>query len=120
MRSVLAFGGLALLATPLPAGACSVAPGYRVPTNMKLVERAELILLGTVAHDNYEPGSGARPLITVVPVAVFLRTVAARGFGNALRLRVLVILLAIAGFGRFVGLGICLAAIVDHGRLLSG
>ena len=30
-----------------PASACSVIPSYRVPTNLELAERADLILLGT-------------------------------------------------------------------------
>ena len=43
MRLLLSAAGLVLFAAPLPALACSVAPGYRVPTNLELVERSELI-----------------------------------------------------------------------------
>src|SRR3546814_5860311 len=50
-------------------------------------------------------------------VAVFQPRLAPRGLGDALRLRVFVVLLAVASLG-----GICFgfAGIVDHGRLLSG
>ncbi len=68
MRNHLAFAGLALLAAPLPALACSVAPGYRVPTNMELVERADLILLGTVTDGDFEPDSEPQQMIAVEPV----------------------------------------------------
>lgn len=67
MRNLLAPAGLALLAAPLPAAACSVAPGYHVPTNMELVERAELILLGTVVDGDFEPDSTAEQMIEVEP-----------------------------------------------------
>ena len=48
MNRLLTLAAAALLAAPLPALACSVAPGYRVPTNIELVESADLILLATV------------------------------------------------------------------------
>lgn len=38
----------ALLACASPALACSVVPGYRIPTNLELVADAELIVLGRV------------------------------------------------------------------------
>lgn len=69
MRNLLAFAGLLALAAPLPAIACSVAPGYRVPTNMELVERADLILLGTVTAGDFESDSTDRQMIAVEPVA---------------------------------------------------
>ena len=69
MRSLLPLAGLALVAAPLPALACSVAPGYRVPTNMELVEEADLILLGTIADGDFEPDGTERPMIAVQPVA---------------------------------------------------
>lgn len=69
MRSLLPLAGLALLAAPLPAAACSVAPGYRVPTNVELVERADLILLGTVTDGDFEPDSTPQQMIAVEPVA---------------------------------------------------
>jgi len=39
---------LAILLPSAPAAACSMAPGYRVPTSLELAERADTILLGTV------------------------------------------------------------------------
>lgn len=68
MRSLLPLAALALLAAPLPALACSVAPGYRVPTNMELVERADLILLGTVTPGDFAPDSTSEQMIAVEPV----------------------------------------------------
>ncbi|MDO9368047.1 MAG: hypothetical protein Q7T68_05705 [Sphingopyxis sp.] len=67
MRTFLALAGLALLAAPLPAAACSAVPGYRVPTNMELVERAELILLGTVTDGDFAPDSMPEQMIAVEP-----------------------------------------------------
>ena len=67
MRTFLALAGFALLAAPLPAAACSVVPGYRVPTNMELVERAELILLGTVTDGDFAPDSMTEQTIGVEP-----------------------------------------------------
>lgn len=74
MRSLLPLIGLALLAAPLPALACSVAPGYRVPTNIELVERADLILLGTVTDGDFEPDSVPEQMIAVEPVAALKGT----------------------------------------------
>lgn len=68
MRLLLSAAGLVLFAAPLPALACSVAPGYRVPTNLELVERGELILLATVAPGDVEPGSDEEPTIAIEPV----------------------------------------------------
>lgn len=69
MQHLLPFVGLALLAAPIPAAACSVAPGYRVPTNFELVEGADLILLGTVTDGDFEPDGNEQQLIAVEPVA---------------------------------------------------
>lgn len=74
MRSLLPLIGLALLAAPLPAAACSVAPGYRVPTNIELVERADLILLGTVTDGDFEPDGTPEQMIAVEPVAALKGT----------------------------------------------
>ena len=68
MRPLPLLAAAALLAAPLPALACSVAPGYRVPTNLELVERADLILLGTVTDGDFEPDSTAQQMIAVEPV----------------------------------------------------
>ncbi|RIV75829.1 hypothetical protein [Pelagerythrobacter aerophilus] len=42
---------LAPLTLATPAVACSVAPDYRVPTNLELAEEAELVLLGRVVGE---------------------------------------------------------------------
>lgn len=68
MRSLLPLAGLALFAAPLPALACSVAPGYRVPTNMELVEDADLILLGTVNDGDFAPDGTGGQMIAIEPV----------------------------------------------------
>ncbi|KTE17309.1 hypothetical protein [Sphingopyxis sp. H115] len=68
MRRLFAIIGLTLLAAPLPALGCSVAPGYRVPTNLELVESADLILLGTVTAGDPAPESSREPTIAVEPV----------------------------------------------------
>ncbi|MBB6425817.1 hypothetical protein [Sphingopyxis sp. JAI128] len=56
-----------LVAAPFPAFACSVAPDYRVPTNLALVESAGLILLGTVTDGDFAPGSSEEQMVTVEP-----------------------------------------------------
>ena len=66
MRSLLSAAALALAAAPLSAYACSVAAGYRVPTNMELVERADLILLGTVTAGDSD--DGGQQMIAIEPV----------------------------------------------------
>ncbi len=48
MRFLLPFAVIALAAAPLPAAACSPAPGYAVPTSMELVAQSDMILLATV------------------------------------------------------------------------
>lgn len=68
MRHLLALAGASLLAAPLPAAACSVAAGYQVPTNMELVERADLILLGTVTPGESAADSTAEQTIAIEPV----------------------------------------------------
>ena len=68
MRFLPPLAALALLAVPLPAVACSPAPGYRIPTNLELVERADLILLGTVTEGDFEPDSAPQQTIAVEPV----------------------------------------------------
>lgn len=68
MRPLPLLAAVALLAAPLPALACSVAPGYQVPTNLELVERADLILLGTVTDGDFEPDGTPQQMIAVEPV----------------------------------------------------
>lgn len=48
MRILLSLAAAALVAAPLPAAACSVAGDYRIPTNLELVDGADMILLATV------------------------------------------------------------------------
>lgn len=69
MRILLLFAAAALVAAPLPAIACSVVPGYRVPTNVELVESADLILLATVADGDAAPDAIPEQRIAVQPVA---------------------------------------------------
>ena len=69
MRIPLTLVALALLTAPLPAVACSVVPGYRVPTNMELVESADLILLATLSDGDVAPDSASEPQMRVQPVA---------------------------------------------------
>lgn len=68
MRSLIPLAALACLAAPFPAFACSVASDYRVPTNLELVERADLILLGTVTAGDFAPDSSEEQMIAVEPV----------------------------------------------------
>lgn len=68
MRTLLPLAALALAAAPLPALACSVVPGYRVPTNIELVQRADVILLGIVEDGDPESGSSEEMMIRVQPV----------------------------------------------------
>lgn len=69
MRTPLALAALALLAASLPAAACSVVPGYRIPTNMELVESADLILLATVSEGETAPDDTTEPRIQLEPLA---------------------------------------------------
>jgi hypothetical protein len=69
MHSLPLLAAAALLAAPLPALACSVAPGYHIPTNFELVEDADLILLGTVTDRDFAPDSTDEQMIAVEPVA---------------------------------------------------
>ena len=69
MRFSAAFVAILLLAMPLPAIACSVAPGYRVPTHVELVADADLILLGTVTDGAPAPDATPEQRITVEPIA---------------------------------------------------
>ena len=69
MRFPAAFVAILLLAAPLPAIACSVAPGYRVPTNVELVADADLILLATVADSDRAPDAIPEQRITIEPIA---------------------------------------------------
>lgn len=68
MRPLPLLLAAALFAAPLPAFACSVAPGYQIPTNLELVERADLILLGAVTGGDFEPDSTEEQMIAVEPV----------------------------------------------------
>ena len=69
MRLPIVFVAILLLAAPLPAIACSVVPGYRVPTNIELVADADLILLATVTDSALAPDAIPEQRITVEPIA---------------------------------------------------
>lgn len=73
MRRALAFTlAGTLLAAAQPAAACSVTDEYRLPTNLELVERADVILLATVRDSTIEEDSTGRrtSYLSVEPVAV--------------------------------------------------
>lgn len=72
MRFPIVFVAILLLAVPLPAIACSVVPGYRVPTNVELVADADLILLGTVTDGDRAPDAIPEQRITVEPLAAIM------------------------------------------------
>jgi hypothetical protein len=77
MRNLLFLAALALLASPLPAAACSVAAGYSVPTNLELVENADLILLATVEDGTADPRSADEMRIRIRPLAALKGTIPA-------------------------------------------
>jgi len=51
MRFLFLAAAASLPLVAAPAAACSVGPGYRVPTNLELAARADLILLGTAEEE---------------------------------------------------------------------
>lgn len=57
---------LALLAAA-PGWACSVVPGYRVPTTLELAERADTVLIGTVTGGNRMSPNPGRDAVRVKP-----------------------------------------------------
>ena len=73
-RSAIRFALLGLTLLPAlqaaPVVACSVVSGYRVPTNLELAERADLVLLGTAERD--VPGAADYDIgqVVVRPVAL--------------------------------------------------
>ena len=67
MRFLLPLAALALIAAP-PAAACSRVPGYRVPTNMELVQQADLILLARVSEGDVDPDGPAEARIAIEPL----------------------------------------------------
>lgn len=79
MRFLFPLAALALAAAPLPAIACSPAPGYAVPTNMELVAKADMILLATVtggtAMDDIDGPDAMR--IDIAPVVALKGDMAA-------------------------------------------
>jgi len=56
LRPVLASAALVLSLAALPAAACSVAPGYQVPSNLELTTEAEAIVLAKVVSGQLDPG----------------------------------------------------------------
>ena len=75
-----------LFAAPLPALACSVVPGYRVPTNMQLAADADLILLATVTGGTSDPQRPGDMAITLAPVAALKGSLPERPLTLPLRL----------------------------------
>jgi hypothetical protein len=79
MRILFSLAAAVLVAAPLPAAACSVAADYRIPTNLELVESADLILLATVdsgtAMDAIDDPDAMR--IDITPVASIKGDIAA-------------------------------------------
>lgn len=72
LRLFLAISGLALL-PPAAAHACSPAPGYRVPTNFELVQRAALIAIVQVdagPEGSIASGQWADPHVRIGPMQV--------------------------------------------------
>ena len=67
MRALL-LAGLALLAAPSPAAACSPVPGYRVPSNLDLTATADMILLAVVEGPAASDDPDARR-VRIRPVA---------------------------------------------------
>lgn len=64
LRSLaLSLAALAAASLALPAAACTVAPGYRPPTNLELAAEADMILIGRVAA-----GASADALPVIEPV----------------------------------------------------
>lgn len=59
----LTLAALASTAVALPAAACTVAAGYRAPTNLELAAEADAILIGRVAA-----GTGAEAQPVVEPI----------------------------------------------------
>jgi len=68
------------------AQACSVVPGYRVPTNLELADRAEAIFVGKVENGKGEPSPGAAAQVRVISVlkgSVPESNITLRGFSLA-------------------------------------
>ena len=53
-----------------PAAACSVAPTYRVPTNLELTQRADMILLGIAESDVESAGDFGDREVVVRPTVL--------------------------------------------------
>ena len=70
MRTIRLIAGLALGTATLPASACSLAPGYRVPSNLELAREAETILLAQVIAGQLDEGDDPfESTITLHPLA---------------------------------------------------
>ena len=67
MRFLLTFAALTAILAP-PATACSPAPGARIPTNIELVDRSDLILVGTVTGGTSDFDAGEWNIV-ITPVA---------------------------------------------------
>ncbi len=91
-RSLLLALALAGAPAGTPAAACSVVPGYRVPTALELAGQAEAIVLGTVERQEdegspFETEVVVRPTLLLkgaeLPAEVRLRGYLATGEGQA-------------------------------------
>jgi hypothetical protein len=67
----LLVAALALASVPGAAAACTVEPGYRVPSNLELVEQAETIVLAKVvgATASAEEGGADGDTVIIRPIA---------------------------------------------------
>jgi hypothetical protein len=69
LRPVLASAALVLATAAVPAAACTVAPGYQVPTNLELTTQAEAIVLARVTTGALDPGGDPfKSTITLHPL----------------------------------------------------
>lgn len=70
LAATLLVAALVLAAVPGAAAACSVAEGYRPPTNLELAQQAEAIVLGQVIEGQLQEQDPARSTVTIRPLAV--------------------------------------------------
>lgn len=73
MRASFILGVLLLAGLAVPAQACSVEEGYRVPGNIELIEKADLVVLATVVSgpetfDDVIGEEGPAPRVVLRPI----------------------------------------------------
>lgn len=65
----LLIAALSFIFTATPALACTVAQGYRVPTNFELIERADLVVLARVeSQTSPDPAEWFKPNVWLSPI----------------------------------------------------